>query len=99
VETFDSLNLRFHMPLAAESVDAFLPRNKVTRRYKKNEINDNKITIIRFYINATSPFQVFGSRGFGRHKILTIAPFPRNPKPEIKVSKFSVAYDALKLHC
>jgi hypothetical protein len=56
------------MPLAVESVDVFLPRNQVTRRHKKNAINDNKIVIIRFYINATSPFQVFGSRGFDRHR-------------------------------
>jgi hypothetical protein len=59
VQTFDSLNLRFHMPLAVKSVDVFLPRNKVMRRHKKNAINDNKITIIRFYINAMSPFRVF----------------------------------------
>jgi hypothetical protein len=70
----------------------------LTRRHEKNAIHAKKISI-RFYINSTSPFQVFDSRGFGRHKILTIAPFPRNLKSKIRVLGLSVAYDALKLHC
>jgi hypothetical protein len=70
----------------------------IMRRQEKNAIRAKKIAI-SFYINAMSPFQVFGSRGFGRHKILIIALFPRNPKDEIRVSGLSMAYGALKLHC
>ena len=56
------------MPLASKSVDVFSPRNQVTRRHEKNAINDNKIALIGFYINAMSSFQGFDSRGFGRHR-------------------------------
>jgi hypothetical protein len=75
----------------------FYPEIKFTRRHEKNAINGNKIAIIRFYINATSPFRVFGSRGFGRHRDFDHCFV--SLKPEIGVSELSVAYGALKLHC
>jgi hypothetical protein len=37
--------------------------------------------------------------GLADIEILTIAPFPRNPKAEIGVSGLSVAYGTLKSHC
>jgi hypothetical protein len=38
------------------------------RKNEKNAINDNKIVVIGFYINATSPFRGFSSWGFGQHR-------------------------------
>jgi hypothetical protein len=70
---------------------------ELTRNHENNAINNNKITIIGFYINATSPFQGFDSRGFGRHRDLDHCSV--SPKLEIGVLGFLVAYDALKSHC
>jgi hypothetical protein len=58
------------MPLAAESVSAETKHSRITHQAtwrkssqggtKKNAINENKITIIRFHTNAMSPFRGFG---------------------------------------
>jgi hypothetical protein len=50
------------------------------RRHEKNAINGNKITILRFHTNATSPFRGFGHRRFDQCKKLNHCSETRNPE-------------------
>jgi hypothetical protein len=65
-----------HLPSHASSH----MEEEIMRKHEKNAINDNKIAIIGFYINATSPFRGFDSRGFGRHRDFDHCSV--SPKPE-----------------
>jgi hypothetical protein len=60
---------------------------ELMRKHEKNAINDNKIAIIGFYINATSPFRGFDSRGFGRHRDFDHCSVSPKPESQIGVSR------------